>query len=428
MIKILFIVAGDTSFDEMIFLDAFINQLPSEPVENHILTPVLPLSHVSIQERNVEIHEARPGFGYEEWAEVLEEVKPQVVILCDPYVLLDPFSEDLTYIELEWLDDIEAVVAVMDFRANLLKTPDDQLALEEYILAGETPPYVMDYDFLIKVCPPHDALPSSNPKLLQWGCQDLLASLAVYNVRDQIRNQLGCPPETRIVSLIFPVENTLLSISQGLNRHFAIMIETLIYYFNQLEGHYLLAVVNMPPPFDDFEYENVMVRFFPELDQELLNGLYKATELLLTESLSYPGLITSALQNIPTVVMGSSLALNPDGSLSHAFESLTPFLELKLQSIIEEDPEILFPYLAFPRRFKYAWPQTRVFDHRFFYYLVDIFNEADCVATFEQLLNGGEAQEQFFGALREYRELKLGLTIDADKVIKKLITAPPRNV
>jgi hypothetical protein len=427
MIKVLYVIAGDMSFDEMLFLDIFLNQLPVQNVKNHLLVPTLPLTHVTLQERNTSFTVAKPGFGYEQLQELLAEFDPQVVILVDPYVLLVPDSLDLTYVELEWLEDIPCVIAAMDFQANLLKTADDQLALAPYVLAGETPPYVLDYDFLIKVCPPHDSAPTSNPKLLQWGCQDQMSYLAIHSVREDVRNQMGCPPDTKLVTVVFPIENTLMALDKGLAAHFPVVIETLIHYFNQLDGKYLLAVINMPPPFEDFDFDNVLIRFFPTLDMELLSGLFKATELFITESLTYPGLIFSALRGIPGIAMGSSVGLDEQGKLTSRSGSLSPLLELKLDSLKEVSPESIFPFISFPSPLRHSWPQSQIFSERFLYFLADLFDEPRTLQLLDGLLHQGPEIEVFKAEVETYREFKLKHTIDAEKIIRKLVTAPPRN-
>lgn len=428
MIKVLYVLAGDMSFDEMLFLDSFINQLPAAGMENHILTPALPVAHINLQNRHVDITQAKPGFEYEEWRELIDSFEPQIVILCDPYIMLSEDAPDLTYIELAWLEDLPCVVAVMDFRANVLKTPDEQLALASYILDGETPPYTLDYDFLIKICPPHDAVETQNPKLFQWGCQDQMGGLAIYNERDAVRKQLSCPPEAMLVTLVFPWEAALMAQERGLIDHFVVVVETLIHYLNQLPGEYLLSVVNMPPPFEDYEFENVHVRFFKTLDQHLLNGLFCATQLLITESMSYPGLALSASREIPSLVIGASVGLDAQGQLQHALGELSPFLQLKLDTLRDENPDALFPYISFPSRLRSAWPQTELFRERFLYHLVDIFNEPRTVQLMQELLHGGPAQDTFKQTLQDYRQRKLDLTTDAEKIIRKLVTAPPRHL
>lgn len=428
MIKVLYLIAGDMSFDEMLFLDAFINQLPVQAIENHLLVPTLPLTHVTLQNRNLHFTVARPGFGYEDFRQMIDEVQPQVVILVDPYILLGPDAPNLTYVELEWLDELQSVVAVMDFRANLLKTDEDQLALSSYILEGQTPPYVLDYDFMIKICPPHDSMPTKNPKLLQWGCQDQLSSLAIHGVRDEVRQQLGCAADARLITLVFPIENTLLALEKGLAPHFPVVIETLIYYLNQLGGNYVLAAINMPPPFADFDFDNVQVRFFPSLDLELLNNLLKSTELFITESLTYPGLVFSNLREIPSISLASSADLNAQGEITTRAGNLSPFLQMKLEELKEHSPEALFPFISFPSRLKHNWPHSPVFNQRFMFFLADIFDETRMLELIENLLNKGPDYETFKFELADYRQRKLSKTQDAEAIIRKLVTAPPRNL
>ncbi|PKL76271.1 MAG: hypothetical protein CVV27_11125 [Candidatus Melainabacteria bacterium HGW-Melainabacteria-1] len=428
MIKVLYVVAGDMSFDEMLFLDSFLNQLPPQAVTNHLLVPMLPLTHVTLQNRSLDFTVAKPGFGYEEFQQLLEDFDPQILILLDPYILLVPDGPDLSYIQLDWLEDLQPQIAVMDFRANLLKTPDGQLALADYVLAGETPPFVLDYDFLIKICPPHDAIPSNNPKLLQWGCHDQMSSLAIHSVRDEVRSQLGCTPDARLVTIVFPVENTLQALQKGIAGHFPVVIETLIHYLNQLEGQFVLSAINMPPPFEDFEFDNVKIRFFPTLDLDLLGNLLKATELFVTESLSYPGLIFSALRDIPGITLGSSVALEADGSLSHRAAELSPLLQLKLENLKEWEPEAIFPFISFPSRLRHAWPQTELFSQSFLYFLADLFDEQRMVSLIDGLLNKGPDHAYFCETTREYRQRKLEQTQDAEQIIRRLVTAPPRHL
>lgn len=426
MIKVLYLVAGDLSFDEMLYLDAFINQLPSQTVTNHIIAPTLPISHISNKNRNIEITQAKPGFGYEDFAAVLKEFGPQIVILVDPHVLLGPDAADLTYIEHSWLDELPAVVALMDFRANLLKTGDNQLALAPYILADETPPYALDYDFLIKICPPHDAVPTKNPKLMQWGCQDPFSSLAMQSVRENVRMQLGATPQARLVTVVFPMENTFMAMAKGIGEHFQVVIETLIHYLNQLDATFVLSVINMPPPFQDFDFDNVNIRFFPTLDLDLLGNLLKATELFLTESLTYPALVFSALRDIPGIAIGSSVGLAGDGSLIHRGGPLSPFLQLKLEGLKERNPNAIFPFLSFPSRYRGQWLETELFTETYLYHLIDLFEEKRVVSLIDGLLNQGPEYSRWREALRDYRERKLGYTQDAEAIVRRLVTAPPR--
>lgn len=428
MIKVLFVIAGDFSFDEMIYLDSFINQLPGSTIESRILSPQLPLTHVNIKNRNVEITPAKPGFGPDEWQELIQEYEPQIVILVDPYILLGPEAPELSYIDIKWLDELRAVVGVIDFHANLLKTSDDQLALKEYVLSQTPPPYVLDYDYLIKVCPPHDAIPTQNPKVLQWGCQDPMEALSTYTIRDEVRTQLGCKPETRVVTMVFPMENSFQALEKGLFSHFPLVVETLIYYLNQLEEEYLLSIINMPPPFNDFDFDNVQIRFFPTLDMNLLSDLLKTTELFITESLTYPGHVLSALRNIPSISLGSSLGLGPDGNYTHHFEELSPFLQLKLDTQRQENPDSLFPYISFPSHFQHAWLQTEFFQDRYLYFLSDLFDAAKTITLMDDLLSQGPKYQTFCAALTNYRQRKLDLTQDAESIIRHLVTAPPRNL
>lgn len=428
MIKVLYLIAGDMSFDEMLFLDAFINQLPQQSIHNHLLVPTLPLSHVALQNRNIEFTIAKPGFLYEDFQALLADYQPQIVILVDPYILVQPDAPDLTYIELEWLDEIQSVVAVLDFRMNLLKTADDQLALDKYILAGETPPFALNYDFLIKVCPPHNSAPTKNPKLLQWSCQDPMSLLAVYGIRDEVRTQLGCKENSHVITLVFPIENTLLALEKGLTEHFPVVIETLIYYLNQLDGDYVLAVVNMPPPFNDFDFDNVQIRFFPMIDMELLGNLFRATEILFTESMTYPGLILSSLRHIPAVNLGSTAKLDKNGQISVRSGPLSPFLQMKLEDLKDKNPDAIFPFLSFPSPLRVNWIQSPILNDRFMYFVADLFDEQRMLALIENLLNKGPDYELFEQELAEYKERKLGRTQDAEAIIRKLVTAPPRHL
>ena len=428
MIKVLYVIAGDTSFDEMLYIDQFISQLNHRTVKSHLLVPTLPASQVTLQDRSTEITVAKPGYGEEDWQELLDSYEPQIIILCDAGFMLAENAPQLSYLQAEWLTEVPCVVAVMDFRLNLLKTKDDQLALKPYVLQQVTPPHVLDYDFLIKVCPPHDAIATDNPKLFQWGTQDLLSSLSIYNIRQEVRMQLGCKEDARLITLVFPIENSLLAMDRGLFAHFSIVIETLIYYLNQLEDNCVLAIINMPPPFEDYDFDNVQVRFFPTLDLPLLTDLLKSTELVITESLTYPGLSMSALRDIPCITMGSSLSLTEDNTFSHAFETLDPFVQMKLDVLKAESPELIFPYLSFPSVLKHPWPRTELYRDRNFYYLADLFDAEKTTRLLSELLNGGPYKDLFTSELSQFRQQKLDLSQDAEQIIRTLVTAPPRHL
>lgn len=426
MLKVLYIVAGDTSFDEMLFLDTFINQLPSQEIENCILAPALPLSHVVLKNRQVRIEKGTFEMTRESWQVLLQAFQPQVAILCDPAVLLGPQATELSYFQLDWLEDLPCALSLFDFRANLLKTEEGHLALKQYVLEEKKPPASLDYDFLIKICPPHDFTPSQNPKLLHWRNQDLMPQLSVYAVRDETRQQLGVAKDSKVITLVFPVENLILANQKGLERHFSLVTDLMIHYLNQLSGHYHLYVINMSPPDTETQFDNVKIRYLETLEMELLDSLLRASDLFITESLTYPSLIQSALREIPSLCLGSSLRLNEKGELVHGFASLSPLLQLKLETLKAEAPENIFSYLSFPVPRHDEWPGRTLFHKRFFFYLVDLFNENEMVETLKDCLHGGPLRDQFREALNGYIQAKLQGPRDAEQIIRKLSTAPPR--
>ncbi|PIQ27320.1 hypothetical protein COW36_00025 [bacterium (Candidatus Blackallbacteria) CG17_big_fil_post_rev_8_21_14_2_50_48_46] len=426
MLKVLYIIAGDTSFDEMLFLDTFINQLPSKEIENCILAPALPLSHVVLQNRQVRIEQGTRETEHENWLALLEEFQPQVAILCDPAVLLSPEAEALSYFDLEWLEDLPCALSLFDFRANLLKTEDGALALKKYVLENSEPPASLDYDYLIKICPPHDYTPSQNPRLIHWKNQDIMPQLSIYAVKDETRQQLGVAKDSKVITLVFPVENLLMANQRGLNRHFSLVTDVLIHYLNQLSGQYHLYVVNMAPPDAETQFDNVKIRYLETLEMELLDSLLKASDLFITESLTYPSLIQSSLREIPSLCLGSSVGLDEKGELTHAFENLSPMLQLKLETLKAESPEHIFPYMSFPIPRYDEWPGRTLFHKRFFFYLMDLFNEAEMIETIRECLHGGPARDHFREELKSYLQNKLEGPRDAEQIIRKLSTAPPR--
>ncbi|MBT9545265.1 MAG: hypothetical protein IV090_07745 [Candidatus Sericytochromatia bacterium] len=426
MFKVLYIVTGDTSFDEMLFLDTFINQLPSKEIENCILAPPLPLSHVVLKNRQVRIEQGTRATTRETWQALLAEFQPQVVILCDPAILLSPDAQALSYFELEWLEDLPCALSIFDFRANLLKAENGELAHKRYILNDLEPPATLDYDFLIKICPPHDYTPSSNPKLIHWHNRDLMPKLSVYAVKDETRQKLGVDKDSKVLTLVFPVENIIMASDKGLGNHFQLVTDLMIHYLNQLKGHYHLYVVNMSPPSEETDFDNVKVRYLETLEMDLLDSLLKASDLFLTESLTYPSLIQSALREIPSLCLGSSVGINSQGVLTHSFEKLSPMVQLKLESIKAEAPQTLFPYLSFPVERRDPWPGRTLFHKRFFFYLVDLCNEKEMVETLQDCLNGGPLRDQFQEELKKYIQTKLDGPREAEQVIRKLSTAPPR--
>lgn len=423
--NILYIIAGDGSLDEMFFLDTFITQLSTGDVTNVVLAGPLPVSHLDMRHDNMRLCLARQDFDHEAWQNILEEFQPNAVILCDPSILLHEDAEHLTFFKLEWLDELTCPLAVFDFKANLLMNQDGNLALDEYLLKGKEPPYQMDYDFLIKICPPHDALPTQNPRLLQWHNMDLMPSLAIHSVREETRNQLGCEADRKMISLIYPVENILLAGSKGWIEHFYLCVDMLIYYLNQMKGRYHLNVINLTPRESDYEFNNVYVRHFQALEQSLVSSLLKSSDLFITQSLTHPILIQSALNKIPSICLGSSVHLN-QGELQYAFDELSPFAELKVEELKDMNPDLLFPYISFPHPLKRDWPKLELFSKRFFFFLADIFNEQQVLQYFNELLYGGPRKEHFLETLNTYKERKLTGSDSADQIIKTLVTAPPR--
>jgi hypothetical protein len=426
MLKVLYIITGDTSFDEMIFLDTFINQLPSKEVENCILAPPLTLGHVVLTNRQVRIEQGTRETTRETWQNLLQEYQPQIVILCDPAVLLSPDAHDLSYFDIEWLEDLPCALSIFDFRANLLKAENGELAHKRYILNDIEPPSTLDYDFLIKICPPHDFTPSKNPKLIHWHNQDLMPKLSVYAVKDETRQKLGVSKESKVLTLVFPVENIIMASEKGLGLHFSLVTDLMIHYLNQIKGNYHLYVVNMPPPNEEIEFDNVKVRYLETLEMDLLDSLLKASDLFLTESLTYPSLIQSSLREIPSLCLGSSVGLDAQGQWRHAFETLSPLIQLKLESIKETAPHTLFPYLSFPIKSSEPWPGRTLFHKRYFFYLVDLLNETEMIETLRECLYGGPLQDHYLAELKKYIETKLNGPREAEQIIRKLSTAPPR--
>lgn len=426
MINVLYIVAGDLSFDEMLFLDTFMNQLASQEVRNCLLTPKLPLSHTTIQNRNTQLEIGTREFTRESWDKLLKTFQPHAIILADPAVLLTEDAQEMTYFDPAWLAQLPCPLAVLDFRANLQHNSDGALALPQY--ADESQATALEYDFIIKVCPPHDAFVAQNPKILNWSNTDLIPALAVDAVREDTRTKLGCKPGSKVLALVFPIENLIMSAERGLAEHFRLVVDTLVHYLNQLPGKYQLFVVNMAADTTETEFDNVHLRLFSSLEQELIDSLYKAADLFLTESLTHPGLVQSAIRSIPTITIGSSVNLDANGELSAAFEGFSPYAYLKLEELKSEAPEQLYPYISYPMRTRRSFPTDRLFSERYFFYLADLFDEASFKQQLQELLHGGSLRDAYMARLEDYKQRKLGSAKEADIIVKKLVTAPPRNL
>lgn len=417
-------VAGDFSFDEMFYVDTFINQLPQHSIKSIILTPKLPVTHINIRNNNITLIYAGKNYLEKDWLQVLKTHQPQLVVLCDPEVLLvnekGVADKHLSYFKRAWLEKLPCPLAVMDFKANLLKISGQQrLYLEHY--EGQEELISIPYDYLIKICPPHKWVESQNPTLMQWKNIDLMPMVSVHAVKDETRHQLQCEENTKLVTVLFPMESLFMAIERELFGCFDVALKALIYYLNQIEGPVRLFVVNADVSFAETEFDNVSLRCFPTLELELVNRLLKSSDLFVTQSMTFPPVIQSTYRSIPAIVWGSSVGWR-NQQFTSAFGELSPHFQQELRAVAQENPKLLFPYTTFPAR-NFAWPEVELFSGKYFFYLADMFNETKTLALVKGLLDKTSPQFQHFDVAQAEYINRMGDSLDAEQIVHRIVKA-----
>lgn len=427
MANILFLVTGDLSFDEMSYLDMFFNQLPTKSLQHLLIAPSLAISCLNPRQ-NLRLQIADGYFNQTKWQAIIERFNPDLAILLDPVYPLSSDAGKCTYFELEWLNDLECPLAIMDFQEDnvFTLTNDGCLVLTEYVDDEDAPNIIPDA--IIRVCPPQEAIvqsPERTTPIFNWGFVDNVTGLAEQVLRAETKAELACPDDTKIITLKFPLEAMILAPEQNHSQHFRTVVEILIHYLNQFEDEqFQLYVINMPNVFTADQYDNVTLRVFEVLQLELQNRLISSSELFFTQSTTQPALIQSSFKNIPSIVLGNSVDYSA-GELTYSIKEMSPFIKLKLAQIKEENPEILFPYLSYPHRTTLDWEEIKkisLFTSSFFFCLVDIFDEARTLPFLKKLYNQQSDARQYIDKdVLRYKRTKLENTRDAGYIVKRLL-------
>lgn len=281
---------------------------------------------------------------------------------------------------------------------------------------------------VIKPCPPF--IPdmdndenNKNVKTFYWKNLETFAFLNKEEARASIKQRIKASEESKIVSLMLDNEQTIPAGIQKLSYHYKVLIDCISYYLSKLDTDINLIVGNMTRFTLENEYPNVKVIFWGTVLDEDQEQIIRGSDLILTESISGTVLVDSANLKIPVINLKSTVIVekiideeNQEFmDIMFNFPELTEFGQSKIEELISNCPESIFPYYSFPNVASVKFDETKVFGLYIFTF-TELFDEKGTIQLLNDLLLSPDAIKEETYRINQYLALRADAE-DAEEIL-----------
>jgi len=421
-VKILFLIIGPVSFNNSCFVRNFLKQIDQEENKITVIAEEYTLQYLHPDKRFINYFKIEKSFDRKNWKNILEKNEPDLLIISNLEFLL--FDEKISLFKKNYLSDIDVPTMFFSVNSTVVYKPNGA-----YLKAK--PQEKIDFNFpamVLKVCPPN--IPDDNTEITTyyWKNTEPFAFLGKEEERMHLRSSLKASEEELFVSLIFDLESVINAVNKGLFFHYKVLLKLLVSYLGRIEAKIRLLVGNIAS-FDTGKLpENVKVNFFGPLIDDIQEKILKSTDLLITESISGATLIEAANLKIPVINLKSSIYFdyqedeNGDevSDLVFNFSELTENAENKLEELLRECPNAIFPYYSFPNVASVNFNEEKVFGLYIFNF-AELFAENKTVKLIKELLIDFESRKAEIYRIEQYLALR-SEAMDAGEIIEYLLS------
>ncbi|MEK7435094.1 MAG: DUF6365 family protein [Cyanobacteriota bacterium] len=427
--KILFLILGAVSFKSINFLRAFVRQIDLDLYKITVLSEELNKEYLEAEKKikSITINE---DFDAEYFQSFLEENYDLVIIVNSELVLFDEKSSFFKKAHFSLLEDHDVL---------FFNSTDQMTFKKSSIYFEENPKNKIKLNFpfgIIKPCPPY--LPGINSsdtdvQVFYWNALETFAFLKRDEAKTSLKERLKSKKETKLVSIIIDLEHFLAASYQKISYHYKVLIECVAYYLSKLDIECDLVIGNIPKINLDDSYEKVKISFLGPLTESENETLVRASDLIITESIANPILIDASNLKIPVITMKNTLLteikFDEEGeytNIVHNFSELTPFIQSKVEELINNCPDSIFNYFAFPNKATLVFNQLKIFGLYIFNFC-ELFYEKQVLDTMNSLLINEETRKAEIYRIEQYLALR-SESLDAQEIINSIFNNSDEDV
>lgn len=421
-----FIQISESSYDECFLIDRIESQFQGEITSIIFSNGISSSFNGSNPDRILGILTEDQEGNKERFQSALEMcANPVAIILLDVYnYFLNPIA--INFLP-SWLKDCEVPIFALDY-FNLLEEKNNQILLKsgvnsDLFEAGESP-LALDFPItLLKPIPPISPEPHQvGERTFNWNPIEKGLVSARPQLRKQILDSLKADEQTKIITLAFDPILFSQALERSLVAYYFIIIEVLVFYLRQFKGqNYKLLVIGSSPPThecNDIPDLNVEIHYFTHFTEDNYRAFLAASDLIITNNNWSTILLDALTIGTPVAVMGNSIlqvwkdeaeserktvaSFNPHGVL---FDLSQMMMHMNQWSVSTP----IFQFINYPIRYTEPdFPSTGLQEHVYPYFLLDMFNDQDCIPIFKDLL----FSQNF---LHQYRQFCESLTLVAEQ-------------
>ena len=245
------------------------------------------------------------------------------------------------------------------------------------------------------------------PHILYWKKLEEFPLVSKYNLREVVDKDLKCNEDTKIIFLIFNpaafLRTSVIENSFKPDIHYEAVKNLICYYLKILMMHnkincqiFIANYPRLPNKKDyslplsplDKKKSSLQIREIPLLTHELYTTLLKVSDLIITESNWHPALISSVMLEVPSIVIGSNVAIKEEKGVKKIVSDYTDmdmYVYQTLESLLKHNPASIFPYVSYPHEITFL-PNINMVQNGYFYHITDIFNDERTISLFSELL------------------------------------------
>ncbi|MBC7474931.1 MAG: hypothetical protein H7263_11610 [Candidatus Sericytochromatia bacterium] len=418
--NILFLIIGPVSFREANFTRNFIKQLNGQDHDIRIMSENYTYTYLDLT-KNVKFRSMTDNFDEDQFLDYLENCEFDLIVAINFELLL--FDDTNLAFKKSYFSSVDIPIIFLMNNNNLLfknKTA--------YLLSAPNKKLQLKSDFsLVKSCPPYipDMDEQDNKiETFYWKNLEQFAFLNREEAREKLRKNIKVNDGSKIVTLLLDVEQMFVSRTKGLNYHYVVLLQCLYKYISNLdiECNIILNISQI-----SIEQNNPKVKmfFFGYLKDEDYEQILRASDIIFTESIASTTLIDSANMKIPVINLKNTLKFeeseDDEGTfidILYNFQELTDFANGRVEELLTNCPDSIFPYYAFPNPAKVNFPDTKVFGNYIFTF-AELFDEKGTTSLIKDLLLNNEVRSEEVYRIEQYLALRAD-ALEAQEILESL--------
>jgi len=438
--SVIFIQLSEGSYDECFLIDRMLSQIQGNVTSIVFSNAISSSFNSSNPEHIVGLLTEDQESNKERFDSALEMAENPVAIivldLCQYY--LNPMT--LNFLPM-WLEKIELPILALDY-FNLLEEKNDFIVLKsdvnpEKFEEGEGPNPIGLNIKLIKPLPPIYPEAEIQSKTFYWNALDKNFNASRPQLRKQVLDSIESNEEAKVILVAYDPTLLTQALNNNMISYYYILIEVLVFYLRQFPGQrFKILVVGSKPPTEnknEIPDINLEIHYFSHFTEDNYRALLAASDMIISNN-HWSTLLLDAMDlGIPVSVMGNSIIQDWKDETETEHQTISYFspdvilynLSLLMMSLNRNSITTpIYQFINYPIKYlEQDFPKTGLQQKGLPYFLMDMFNDEDCITQFRELLFSKGHQEEyntFCAQILEHAEQGLRMETILDQVKNEL--------